>query len=118
MTEVHQTFSEWATHVIRLYKGKPYVEVEWTAGPVPIDTPWLPPVAFEGHGAHKQPLPNLWGKEVIVKYASGLESGGKWTTDSNGKEMVPRARDARGPTYPHPYKISEPVAGNYYPVST
>jgi hypothetical protein len=117
VTEVHQTFSEWATHVIRLYKGKPYVEVEWTAGPVPIDTPWLPPVAFEGHGAHKQPLPNLWGKEVIVKYASGLESGGKWTTDSNGKEMVPRARDARGPTYPHPYKISEPVAGNYYPVN-
>ena len=26
-------------------------------------------------------------------------------------------RDARGPSYPSPYKISEPVAGNYYPVN-
>ena len=37
-----QTFSDWATHVIRLTDGSPYVEVEWTAGPIPIDTPWLP----------------------------------------------------------------------------
>ena len=31
--------------------------------------------------------------------------------------MLPRQRDARGPTYPQPYNISEPVAGNYYPVN-
>ena len=116
VTEVHQAFSGWASHVIRLFKGKPYVEVEWTAGPIPIDTPWMPPVAFDSKNKSK-PLPNLWGKEVIVKYASGLKSGGKWATDSNGKEMVPRAYNKRGPSYPHPYNISEPVAGNYYPVS-
>ena len=34
-TEVRQSFSNYATHVIRLTKGKPYVEVEWTAGPIP-----------------------------------------------------------------------------------
>ena len=43
--QVRQVFSEWASHVIRLYEGKNYVEVEWTAGPIPMDTPWFPPVA-------------------------------------------------------------------------
>merc|ERR1719253_1112970 len=42
VTEVHQTFSDWATHVVRLEQGASHVEVEWTAGPIPIDTPWLP----------------------------------------------------------------------------
>jgi alpha-mannosidase len=30
---------------------------------------------------------------------------------------VKRVRDERGPSYPSSYKISEPVAGNYYPVN-
>lgn len=84
VTEVHQKFSEWASHVIRLYEGKSYVEVEWTAGPIPVDTPWLPPVAWEKHNK-SLPLPNNWGKEVIVKYSSALSSKGVWYTDSNGK---------------------------------
>jgi len=54
---------------------------------------------------------------VVVKYSSGLQSEGTWYTDSNGKEMVKRVYNKRGPTYPKPYKISEPVAGNYYPVN-
>ena len=32
VTEVRQSFSNWATHVIRLYDGSSSVEVEWTAG--------------------------------------------------------------------------------------
>ena len=63
MTEVHQTFSEWATRVIRLYKGKPYVEVEWTAGPIPIDTPWHPPVAHDKHGH-----PLLWARPRLKRW--------------------------------------------------
>jgi hypothetical protein len=35
--EVHQKFSDWATQVIRLYKGQADVEIEWTVGPVPIE---------------------------------------------------------------------------------
>ena len=31
--------------------------------------------------------------------------------------MVKRVYNKRGPSYPHPYNISEPVAGNYYPVN-
>ena len=52
-----------------------------------------------------------------MRYTSGLASAGSWYTDSNGKEMVPRRLNARGPSYPHAYNISEPVAGNYYPVN-
>ena len=95
VTEVYQQYSEWATHVIRLYKDSPYVEMEWTAGPIPIDTPWL---------ASKN---SDWGKEVVVRYSSGLDSNGEWYTDSNGKEMVKRVYNKRGPSYPEPYKISE-----------
>ena len=55
--------------------------------------------------------------QVIVKYSSGLKAKNSWYTDSNGKEMVKRVYNKRGPSYPHPYNISEPVAGNYYPVN-
>ncbi|KAH8073785.1 hypothetical protein JL720_10856 [Aureococcus anophagefferens] len=113
VTEVRLASADWASHVVRL-RGARHVEVEWTAGPIPVDTPWFPPVAFENGNASK-PLPNNWGKELVLKYASDLESAETFYTDSNGKEMVKRVRDARGPSYPHPYNISEPVAGNYYP---
>lgn len=104
MVEVHQTFSDWATHVVRLIPGLPHVEVEWTAGPIPVDTPWIP-----GGGN--------WGKEVIVKYKTGLATGGTYFTDANGRELVKRQYNARGPSYPE-LVVNEPVAGNYYPVNT
>mmetsp|Transcript_24894 Transcript_24894/g.45105 ORF Transcript_24894/g.45105 Transcript_24894/m.45105 type:complete len:1133 (-) Transcript_24894:53-3451(-) len=104
VTEVYQTFSEWATHVVRLVQGSPRIEVEWTAGPIPMDSPWLP-------GS------NRWGKEVIVKYKTGLNSKDVFFTDANGREMVKRQYNARGPSYPD-LKVHEPVAGNYYPVNT
>jgi hypothetical protein len=95
VTEVHQHYSDWLTHVIRLYADQPYVEIEWTAGPIPINTPWFPPVAFGpkppspfGPIVPAPPLPNQWGKEVVVRYSSGLASKGIFHTDSNGKEMV------------------------------
>jgi alpha-mannosidase len=107
VTEIHQRFSEWATHVIRLVKDLPYVEVEWTAGPIPIDTPWVTSTAPS----------KRWGKEVIIKYKSGLASKGAFYTDANGREMVKRVYNQRGPSYP-PLTVNEPVAGNYYPVNT
>ncbi|KAJ1454800.1 galactose mutarotase-like domain-containing protein [Pelagophyceae sp. CCMP2097] len=113
-TEVRHFASAWASHTVRLYHRADYVEVEWTAGPIPVDTPWFAPVAFDEAGA---PLPNNWGKELVLKYSSGLKSEKVFYTDSNGKEMVRRKRDARGPSYPQPYNFSEPVAANYYPVN-
>ncbi|GAB5356636.1 hypothetical protein AAMO2058_000306400 [Amorphochlora amoebiformis] len=104
VTEVHQQFSDWASHVIRMYKNAPYVEIEWTAGPIPMNTDWIP-----GEGE--------LGKEVVMKYVSSLDSKNLFYTDSNGREMVKRILDGRGPSYPQPLNISEPVAGNYYPVN-
>jgi len=104
VTEVYQRFSDWATHVVRLVQGSPRVEVEWTAGPIPMDSPWLP-------GSEDL------GKEVIVKYKSSLASKGTFFTDANGREMVKRQYNARGPSYPE-LAVHEPVAGNYYPVNT
>jgi alpha-mannosidase len=114
VTEIRQTFSDWATHVIRLVKGLPYIEVEWTAGPIPINQPWLVPESEE----HKLCGPDgcNWGKEVVMMYQSGIKSESKFYTDSNGREMLKRVRNKRGPSYP-PLNVSEPVAGNYYPVN-
>ncbi len=44
-----------------------------------------------------------------------LQTKGTFYTDSNGREMVQRVFNARGPSYP-PLDINEPIAGNYYPV--
>lgn len=107
VTEVHQTFSDWATHVVRLTKGSPYVEVEWTAGPIPIDTPWLPADMSPDNKTRY----DRWGKEVVVRYSSGLKSQGIYYTDSNGREMIQRTYNERGPSYP-PLDVNEPVAGN------
>ena len=114
VTEIRQTFSDWATHVIRLFKGKPYIEVEWTAGPIPINQPWLVPESEEGKLCG--PGGCNWGKEVVIMYQSGIHSESKFYTDSNGREMLKRVRNERGPSYP-PLNVSEPVAGNYYPVN-
>ena len=178
-TEVRQSFSNYATHVIRLTKGKPYVEVEWTAGPIPGERIALPPLPPPGgcqgwkntancdsHGprypggdkgcnntigtggdsgyclcaggvkvygdgcghptgydtctkACAAPVPQYTfpkGREVVLKFNSGLNSNTVFHTDSNGREMVKRIRDGRGPSYP-PFTINEPVAENYYPVN-
>eukprot|EP01061_Rhynchopus_euleeides_P019355 TRINITY_DN317_c0_g1_i1.p1 TRINITY_DN317_c0_g1~~TRINITY_DN317_c0_g1_i1.p1 ORF type:complete len:1106 (+),score=505.33 TRINITY_DN317_c0_g1_i1:99-3416(+) len=103
MQEVHQVFSEWATVVYRLWKASKGVEVEYTVGPIPVDTPWLPGDEYPG-------------KEVILRYSTGLQSEGVFYTDSNGREMVKRVYNKRGPSYPT-LEVNEPVAGNYYPVN-
>tara|TARA_B100000519_G_C13931315_1_gene291560 strand:+ start:27 stop:239 length:213 start_codon:yes stop_codon:yes gene_type:complete len=52
------------------------------------------------------------GKELVMKFSTDLASDGVYYTDSNGREMLKRKRDARGPSYP-PLVINEPVAENY-----
>jgi alpha-mannosidase len=115
VTEIRQSFSSWATHVIRLTQGVPFVEVEWTAGPIPWDDGHRPldPEA----PADPEVASGTRGKELVLKFSSGLRSAGRWSADSNGREMIERVRDARGPAYP-PLVISEPIAGNYYPVNS
>lgn len=180
VSEIRQTFSDYASHVVRLTRGLPYVEVEWTAGPIPGGLTELPPLPAPGgcvgwkntkncdpHGprnpsadrdcnatldpkgdsgyclcaggvkvygdgcggpsgdkncndACNRPVPqfaNPGGKEVVLKFNTDLNSDKVFYTDSNGREMVKRIRDGRGPSYP-PLQINEPVAENYYPVNS
>merc|ERR1712139_679382 len=87
-TEVYQQYSDWVSHVIRLYRDEPFVEVEWTVGPIPVNTEWI------------QKNNSKWGKEVVLQYNTNLDSKGTFYTDSNGREMVKRQYNARPSSYP------------------
>ncbi|KAK2502693.1 hypothetical protein MC885_007056 [Smutsia gigantea] len=93
--EVHQNFSAWCSQVVRLYPGQRYLELEWTVGPIPVG--------------------DNWGKEIISRFDTGMETKGLFYTDSNGREIMERRRDYR-PTWK--LNQTEPVAGNYYPVNS
>lgn len=58
----------------------------------------------------------MWGKEVVMRYNTDLANDRTFYTDSNGREMLKRVRNERGPSYPK-LNVSEPIAGNYYPVN-
>ncbi|NXO86702.1 MA2B1 mannosidase, partial [Sitta europaea] len=93
--ELHQNFSAWCSQVLRLRPGQPYLELEWTVGPIPVS--------------------DGLGKEVISRFETPLRTDGRFYTDSNGRQVLERRRDYR-PTWN--LSQSEPVAGNYYPVNT
>ncbi|XP_071068858.1 lysosomal alpha-mannosidase-like isoform X2 [Dasypus novemcinctus] len=95
--EVHQNFSAWCSQVVRLYPGQRHLELEWTVGPIPVER-------SEDRG-----------KEIVSRFDTPLETGGRFYTDSNGREILERRRDYR-PTWD--LDQTEPVAGNYYPVNT
>lgn len=53
---------------------------------------------------------------MITRYSvATIASDATFFTDSNGREMIRRVRDRR-PDYD--IDIDEPVAGNYYPITT
>ncbi|EGD74140.1 hypothetical protein PTSG_06149 [Salpingoeca rosetta] len=104
VSEVYITYANWATLIVRLISGVDRIEVEYTVGPIPQAN-------FEGGS------PYLQGKEVVLRYNTTLSTNGHFFTDSNAREMVERVYNKRGPAYPNPYQISEPAAGNYYPVN-
>ncbi|XP_032775635.1 lysosomal alpha-mannosidase isoform X2 [Strigops habroptila] len=93
--ELHQNFSSWCSQVVRLHAGQPYVELEWTVGPIPVE--------------------DGWGKEIISRFQTPLRTEGRFYTDSNGRQILERRRDYR-PTWN--LSQTEPVAGNYYPVTS
>jgi len=52
---------------------------------------------------------------VISWFSTNLDTQGKFYTDSNSREYLTRRRDLRD-TWKA--KILEPVAGNYYPITS
>ena len=68
VSEVRQVFSDWASQVVRVFRGSEVVEVEWTVGPIPID--------------------DLLGREVISRFESNLNTQNLVYTDANGRCLV------------------------------
>ncbi|XP_049836992.1 lysosomal alpha-mannosidase-like isoform X2 [Schistocerca gregaria] len=93
--EIHQIFTDWISQVVRVYKDDNHFELEWLAGPIPVN------------GGS--------GKEVISRFSTNFENNGTFYTDSNGREMIKRIRNYR-PTWD--VKVKEPISANYYPVTT
>jgi lysosomal alpha-mannosidase len=93
--EMRQTFGTWVTQIIRLYQGKPYVEFEWTVGPIPCS--------------------DMISREIISRYDSDIANGGTFYTDANGRQIMTRKLNFQ-PTYD--YANDEPISGNYYPVNS
>ncbi|XP_057335979.1 lysosomal alpha-mannosidase-like [Microplitis mediator] len=95
VNELHLTINDFISQIVRVYNLENKIDFEWVVGPIPIDD-------------------NV-GKEVITKYTSNLDSEKIFYTDSNGRQMMKRVRNYR-PTWD--VSLEEPIAGNYYPVTT
>ncbi|XP_046579073.1 lysosomal alpha-mannosidase-like isoform X2 [Haliotis rubra] len=92
--EIHQEFSPWVSQVVRLYDGAPYLELEWTVGPIPESA--------------------RQAKEVISRLQTNMHTRKTFYTDSNGREMITRRLNVREP---FPFNVTCPISGNYYPVT-
>ncbi|KAG5887527.1 hypothetical protein JTB14_022139 [Gonioctena quinquepunctata] len=100
--EVHQKWNDDNMDIvqsIRWYKDEDYVEFDWMVGNIDIKK-------------------NKIGKEIISKFTitDAFDSKNVFYTDSNGREMMKRTKDKRV-DYVYDTKL-EPVASNYYPVTS
>lgn len=114
--EVRQQFSDWASQVVRLYKGQSHVEIEWTVGPIPIEynktyTHIRLRYYYDKFYYYRDGI----GKEIINRVETGVPSRGLFYTDSNGRQTLQRRRDYR---LTWPLDITEPVSENYYPINS
>ncbi|XP_033223798.1 lysosomal alpha-mannosidase-like [Belonocnema kinseyi] len=93
--ELQLTVNKWISQVVRVYSEEERIEFSWVVGPIDIN--------------------DGIGKEIITKYTTDLNSNGEFSTDSNGREMLKRERNKRQTWN---LELAEPIAGNYYPVTT
>jgi hypothetical protein len=96
VTEVHTEYDGgWVNQITRFYADRDFIDLEYFVGPIPIE--------------------DSVGKEVVIRYSSGIKSAGSFFTDSNGREFLKRDRSSRKTWNMIEY---EPIAGNFYPVNT
>ncbi|XP_072947020.1 lysosomal alpha-mannosidase-like [Epargyreus clarus] len=95
VSEIHCKYSDYASFVVKLYEDSPVVEVDWVAGPIPID--------------------DDIGKDVFIRYTSDLVNDGVFYTDANGRQTMKRIRNRRASYQPIDF---DPIAGNIYPVTS
>ena len=96
VTEIRQSIGRDVMQIFRLHRDKPFVEVDWIVGSIPIE--------------------DGVGKEYISRFvASGIKSNATFYTDSNGREILERKLNHQA-TYK--VNVTEPIAGNFYPVNS
>ena len=95
VTWVHQVINPWISQTIILSSASPFIEFRWTVGPIDVS--------------------DAQGKEVITRFTTDIGNNATWYTDANGREFQRRVRNYRQ-TYP--WEPTEPVAGNYFPVTS
>lgn len=93
--EVFLVYGEYISQRVRLYHSQAEIEIEYTVGEINVS---------DGKG-----------REIISRFSTNLNSGKDFYTDANGREMILRTKNFR-PTWD--LELSEPVAGNYYPVNS
>ena len=125
------SWDKWASQEYKLWNGAPYVEVEWSVGPIPINDT----CSWNSTGCH-------WGKEVISRYTSAINNtdGAKryvelssvvsdctilqyifrpvCYTDSSGRNTLKRVKDFRPTWKINTEEAETAVAGNYYPINS
>jgi len=94
--EVRQVWNPYVQQVLRLYKESGHLEIEATIGPIAIE--------------------NQYGKEIVSRFQTDLKNNGTFYTDSEGQEIMRRQLNSRG--WNKNFTITEPIAGNYYPMNT
>ena len=98
--EVHVEYEgSWIQTVTRILPNVSYMEVEYTAGPIPISE--------DGRG-----------KEVVTRFDASIHNEGVFYTDSNGRAFLKRTRNARAGSPNLNYQVHQPISGNYYPVTS
>lgn len=85
--ELHQRYSPWLSMAVRLYENEDAIEFEWTLGAVPLS--------------------DNKGKEIVLRFASSIQSGQLFYTDTNGRRSIERKR-----------LEGSPVASNFFPVTS
>lgn len=96
MTEIIFGFEvPWIKQTLKMFKGKKYIDVEYTVGPIPVN--------------------DDIGKEIALRIGTSIDNKGVFFTDSNGREFIKRKRSNRSTWN---FKEFQPVAGNYYPVNS
>lgn len=88
-----QKVNGWISQCIRLYDDDVGIEFESHVGPIDVD--------------------NGKGKEIITRFETDIKNGDEFITDSQGQEMLLRKLNYRAS---YKLNVTEPVAGNYYPV--
>ncbi|XP_055388749.1 uncharacterized protein LOC129617622 [Condylostylus longicornis] len=83
---------------LSLCQNQKTLKLDWSVGPIDL---------------HDQV-----GKEVILKFATDLDTNGMFSTDSNGYFMMERQRNVRMSYNYSQLKGLEYEASNYYPVTT